>query len=416
MALFTTLGFRIPSRLFACGLLCVSTSSLFAQHPREDGAFLASVEDQRATMTQIIEVSVARQISKAREVMSAQPAQAVIDLKQALDQVEAAPGLAAEVRAQLRVQLVRGIKEAQRREVALNERQQLSDAREAAGKQRERVLREATRKEERTQQIIARYNALLNEWRFRAAEDAAMDVRDVEPHEPAMVAAVLNSRNQGYVHDMMQVRERRQKGVVDALYASERAQVPFSDDPPIVYPHAQVWEELTSRRRKYAAMSLEKQGSAEEQIFAALSQSTTLEFIDTPLRDVIDYLKDLHGIEIQIDYRALEEVGIGPDAPVTRNLKGITLRSALKLMLRELDLTYTVQDEVLLITTQEVVAEHLTAKVYPVADLVLPINPGATANPFQMGAGLGNQGAFGGGMNQQPGGFNNGPANVGPIF
>ena len=209
----------------------------------------------------------------------------------------------------------------------------------------------------------------------------------------------------GYNHDMMQVRETRQKGVVDALFATERAHVPVADEPPIVYPDAQVWEELTLRRRKYAAMSLERQGSAEEQIFDALQQPTTLEFIETPLSDVVDYLKDLHDIEIQIEYRALEEVGMGPITPVSRNLKGISLRSALKLMLRELDLTYTVRDEVLLITTPERVAAELTAKVYPVADLVLPISNNVGTNPFQMGAGLGGQGAFGGGMNQ--GGMNN---------
>ena len=34
-------------------------------------------------------------------------------------------------------------------------------------------------------------------------------------------------------------------------------------------------------------------------------------------------------------------------------MKGITLRSALRLMLHELSLTYIIQDEVLLITTPE---------------------------------------------------------------
>ena len=66
---------------------------------------------------------------------------------------------------------------------------------------------------------------------------------------------------------------------------------------------------------------------------------------------MIDYLKDLHSIEIQIDEKALADMGIGSDTPITRNLKGITLRSALRLMLKELDLTYVIRDEVLSITT-----------------------------------------------------------------
>ena len=60
---------------------------------------------------------------------------------------------------------------------------------------------------------------------------------------------------------------------------------------------------------------------------------------DPPDRDVIEYLKDLHGIEIQIDKKALDDVGVQPDTPVTRTLKGISLRSALRLTLKDLDLT-----------------------------------------------------------------------------
>ena len=40
---------------------------------------------------------------------------------------------------------------------------------------------------------------------------------------------------------------------------------------------------------------------------------------------MIDYLKDYHKIEIQLDKKALDDVGIGSDTPVTKNLKGITL-------------------------------------------------------------------------------------------
>ena len=85
----------------------------------------------------------------------------------------------------------------------------------------------------------------------------------------------------------------------------------------------------------------------------ALKQPTQIEFVETPLRDVIDYLKDLHHIEIQLDSAALKEAGVDENTPITKNLKGISLRSALKLMLDELQLKYVIHNEVLLITTPE---------------------------------------------------------------
>jgi hypothetical protein len=110
--------------------------------------------------------------------------------------------------------------------------------------------------------------------------------------------------------------------------------------------------------------------AAEEKIRAALRSTTTIEFIETPLQDVIDYLKDMHGIEIQLDNRALEDAATGTDAPVTANLKGISLRSALDLVLGKMELTYVIQSEVLLITTVELVNALVDVRPYDIADLV----------------------------------------------
>jgi len=81
-------------------------------------------------------------------------------------------------------------------------------------------------------------------------------------------------------------------------------------------------------------------------------------------------LKKSHGIEIQLDQRALDDVGIPADTPITRSLRGISLRSALQLLLRDLDLTHLIRDEVLLITTEEEAEVMLATVAYPVTDLV----------------------------------------------
>ena len=121
----------------------------------------------------------------------------------------------------------------------------------------------------------------------------------------------------------------------------------------------------------YRPIYRHKPTAAERKIIDALQAPTVLEFVNTPLADMLDYLKDYHQIEIQLDKKALEEAGIATDAQVTKNLKGISLRSGLRLMLRDLGLTYVIQDEVLLITTVEAAECKLTLRIYPVADLVL---------------------------------------------
>ena len=87
----------------------------------------------------------------------------------------------------------------------------------------------------------------------------------------------------------------------------------------------------------------------------------------------------------------MKEAGVDESTPVTKNLKGISLRSALKLLLDELQLKYVVHNEVLLITSPAKAEsdEYMTTKVYPVADLVLPIKE----TGFTGFGGMGGQGS-----------------------
>jgi hypothetical protein len=102
----------------------------------------------------------------------------------------------------------------------------------------------------------------------------------------------------------------------------------------------------------------------------ALAEKTQLEFTETPLCDMIEFLRDHHKIEIQLDKKALDDVGVAPDVPITFSLHNISLGAALKFVLRGLGLTYEIRDEMLVITTPEQAESHLEAVVYDVADLV----------------------------------------------
>jgi hypothetical protein len=101
----------------------------------------------------------------------------------------------------------------------------------------------------------------------------------------------------------------------------------------------------------------------EASIRAALDQKTDIKFIETPFSGVFDDLKQRHDIEIQLDLRALDDANIPRDTPVTKSIKGVTLRSALNLLLDDLDLTYVVKNGVLMITT-EAEARKLKSKSF----------------------------------------------------
>jgi RNA polymerase sigma factor (sigma-70 family) len=109
--------------------------------------------------------------------------------------------------------------------------------------------------------------------------------------------------------------------------------------------------------------------ATERAIAAALTTVVSrLEYSNAPLEAVIQDIQNLHAIPVMIDNSALEDAGLGPDEPVTFAIKGISLRAALRSMLRQHNLTYIVKDEVLLITTPTEAEENLETRVYPLDD------------------------------------------------
>jgi len=377
-----------------------------------EGAFAEAFVRDRQVVEQVIQTEVQNAVNQARGQMGTDPEGATQHLNIMLENVKQAPDLNPEIRDQLVDMIRAALRAADRRRIEVDKERQARYEREAATAERLLVLENLQRKQQKVAGLMERFNSLMDEGRYRLAEEAvAAAVLEEMPENPVGVVATHTARATGYLQDAMVLRVLRQKGVVDTLYQVEKSHIPFPDEPPIVYPPAEVWKELTARRKeKYSSMSLAQRGAKEKEIDDALKSPTQLEFIETQLQDVVDFLKDYHDIEIQIDERALQEVGIPTDTPITKNLKGVSLRSALRLMLRELDLTYVIQDEVLLITTPEEAETKLTTKVYPVADLVLPIDNSMMGGyggmgGMGMGGGGGMMGGMGGGMGGMGGGM-----------
>ena len=121
----------------------------------------------------------------------------------------------------------------------------------------------------------------------------------------------------------------------------------------------------------WAAETVTDVEAAETHILAALDQNTTVDFIEEPLIGVVEYFMDFHDMQIQIDEPALKDIGLDTDESVSKTLHGISLRSALNLVLRDLGLDWTIANEVLLITSPEVARTTMVTRVYDVGDLIL---------------------------------------------
>jgi hypothetical protein len=163
-----------------------------------------------------------------------------------------------------------------------------------------------------------------------------------------------------------------------ALTALVRAENPFDDDPPAAQDKAAADNPFEAPREQAAkkdqpgrqTAAVHPDPALEANIREALQRPTKMEFTETPLQDAVDFLKDYHGIEIQLDNRALENEGIGSDTPITRHISGMSLGSALRLLLADIDATFVVRPGTLLITTKAAAARMIDLRVYAIDELV----------------------------------------------
>jgi hypothetical protein len=90
-------------------------------------------------------------------------------------------------------------------------------------------------------------------------------------------------------------------------------------------------------------------GAMAEKVRQALNGPTTFEFTETPMRDVMDYLADYYGINMQIDKNYFDK-----NHPVTLELKGVPLAAALQALEDEnVPLKFVVRDYGLLATSRD---------------------------------------------------------------
>ena len=140
--------------------------------------------------------------------------------------------------------------------------------------------------------------------------------------------------------------------------------------PPLIYPQVH----LRQPSRGYRSVPLvgsDAEARARHTIDAALGtgHEGVVEFNETPLREAVRQLEEKWGLQIPIDRKSLDSAGIDPETSIIASAaKGEALRSVLRAMLDDLDLTWVVKGERLVITTREHAEERLVTRLYPLPE------------------------------------------------
>ncbi len=101
-----------------------------------------------------------------------------------------------------------------------------------------------------------------------------------------------------------------------------------------------------------------------------IEEETTFDFFETPLEEVASEIAQRHDINVMLNKPALEDLAIDASEPITIEIGRVSLETALDMLLREHNLDYGFQENVLIISTVEDVETRLQTHVYDVRDML----------------------------------------------
>ncbi|MFK8113794.1 MAG: VWA domain-containing protein [Rubripirellula sp.] len=364
----------------------------------EPGGLLNRVGADRTAAEGRLRAEVRATLREANRMLRKNPIGVAGGLKSLLGEIETTPDINPQLREELKSEVRAAIQIASGRQARYESQQENLNAQVQAQASNSQLLQETFRREATLKTLSQQLNALIDEGRYDQADGTvSLEISEVAGHHITRDSVAAHHFTEETL--MLQVydrdqryREMRERNFVDAFSLVLKSNIPFVDEPPIVYPDAEVWQNMSRERlSKYGAIELVGDNETERKLQLALSEETSASFVELPLSDAIQQISEKHEIPIVVDSRALEEIGLSAEEPISLTLKNVSLRSFLRLMLRELDLTYMIKDEVMQITTVEQAEQNLINKVYPVGDLVVPI--------LQLGGGggMGGGGMGGGG-------------------
>jgi type II secretory pathway component GspD/PulD (secretin) len=236
---------------------------------------------------------------------------------------------------------------------------------------REKQSRAEMHKQQQVGEQMKLYHEAYKQARYEEALTYATRAHELDPDNLQAGAAMKQSELARNAQMYKKYKNEREEYTLQELDEAEKVGPAATSQEPLKFDAKRM--EIANKRHEIQLPTIAPKNEKEREIEHKLIMPLTLDFKNTPLRQVVEDLRTWTGINIVLDKRALEEESIPADQTVDMKLEGVSLKSALTNVLHQVHLTYVIEDEVLKITTEAHAKGRMVLKTYQVADLVIPI-------------------------------------------
>lgn len=242
-------------------------------------------------------------------------------------------------------------------------------------------------RQKRIGDLVARSKQLQSEQKYRESLDTLEQIFKIDPNNSwandrydLLQQTVLLQQTRQPLGEMPEMSEgdaqktqmiEEQKTYIDIRLS----EIPWYQ--LMRYPND--WKELTARRLPYASGSSgESPANAQVRQKLRTRVIAKLDFDGIEFGEVINFLRDVSGLNFFVKWTALETAGIQSKKPVTVHLSDVTVEKALNVILDDVGgstarLGYVIDDGVITISTRDDLAQKTVTQVYDISDLIFRV-------------------------------------------
>jgi tetratricopeptide (TPR) repeat protein len=242
---------------------------------------------------------------------------------------------------------------------------------------------------ERDKNRIDQFRQLMQQARYELAyQEAQLMIQEKVskglPIPPTATASYIIGQHAVQLREWRELTRIREDRFLLAMMQSEKSHIPYPDEPPVHFPPATVWRELTSLRRDaYLNSNLGPNASETQKQLKSIIEGQEVELPkgninEIPLLELLSHLSAKHKVTFIIMeefFKADGQPNIKEEKPrlATTQLSGLKLGNFLDIVLQSMNATYIVRPDYIEVTTFQRRLEEKVTRVFPVADLAIPI-------------------------------------------
>jgi general secretion pathway protein D len=297
------------------------------------------------------------------------------------------------------------------RDRAMVLKQEVADANAAFDRQKAREAQEEIRiqiadrearlqreKQDKIDQLFKTAEQLRREKKYEEAALILQQVLFLDPGNATASGQLVWAQDAAAIQESRDLEDDRYREQRNALQKAEESLIPW--DVEILYPKN--WLELSRRRRPYRVSASGRDDEAE--LNNKLKESyPEFRFQNTPLEQVFTFLGDQMGVNLQVEWETLEASGVERNKEISIAMAQVSYRQILDQLLEQaggtdVKLAFTIDKNLLRISTKEKLDRIKFVNVYDVRDLLLTVPRFSGESQLDASQALNAGGGGGGGL------------------